>query len=370
MVPASNKFQLIEGIRRGAADHRFSGTILTRAGNWGQLTPAMNEGFYSWGLPVGRIAGIRIKLHWLLLLFWAFRLDDYWRGPDKSTGITLWLIFVGLVFLSILLHELGHCFAARSQGGHAEEVLLWPLGGLAFVSAPYTPRAQLVVAAGGPLVTLLIALVAFLVLPLIGRLSPELVHSRYFQQAHFVLVYVNLFLLIFNLIPLYPLDGGRIFHAILWGFYERRQGHGAVPYMKATLATVWASRVTAVLGIIVALYIGWFILLIIFAWAWMGAEGLLRRLREGEGSDSAFGYDFSRGYTSLEDRQHSAPRGRKPFFFLRLFQARREPREVSEADGRHLDELLRKISREGMGSLSRKERRFLDRMSRKRHDET
>ena len=65
-----------------------------------------------------------------------------------------WLVMCGLLFLSILLHEFGHCFAARSVDGDATEVLLWPLGGLAYCDVPHTPRANLITALGGPAVNL------------------------------------------------------------------------------------------------------------------------------------------------------------------------------------------------------------------------
>ncbi|MCZ6792280.1 MAG: M50 family metallopeptidase, partial [Planctomycetota bacterium] len=286
----------------------------------------------------------------------------------KGPGTIAWLVWSGLIFLCILLHELGHCYAARTQGGNAEEIVLWPLGGLAFVTAPYTPRSQLIVAAGGPAVTLLIALVAWPLFWLSRSYFPSIYAFPYVGQAAFVLVYLNTFLLVFNLVPLYPLDGGRIFHAILWGYFDRKHGHGAVGYMKATIATVWASRVTAVLGVIASFVLQELMLAIFMAWAWMDAERLLQRLRHGQATDSVFGYDFSRGYTSLDDRQSSAPGRKGPTFFRgfrRLFAPRKK--SLSPDDERRLDELLEKIGREGMGSLSRSERRFLEKMSKRRH---
>ena len=112
------------------------------------------------------------------------------------------------------------------------------------------------------------------------------------------LVSVQLFLFIFNLIPLYPLDGGRMFHALLWGFLRRR--HGPAAYARATLGTVWISRLTAAAGVIYAFWTQEFWLALIFVWAWTGTESLRKQLSEGAEEDYSFGYDFSRGFTSLE----------------------------------------------------------------------
>src|SRR5207244_5592755 len=89
------------------------------------------------------------------------------EGFDKNSAPGGWIdasLVMGLLFFSVLLHEFGHCFAARSVNGDAQEVLLWPLGGLANVEVPHTPRANLIVAAGGPAVNLVLALLSTLLL--------------------------------------------------------------------------------------------------------------------------------------------------------------------------------------------------------------
>ena len=324
----------------------------------------MNGSFYNWGFAVGRIAGIRIRLHWSLLLFWLYDLSSLSKvGLGQAQLIVCWLLIVALRFLSIFLHELGHCFAARAVGGDAREVLLWPLGGLAFCSAPNLPRSQFIVAAGGPLVTLLIGGLAFGVFSLVDQARPELRYNNYYYLSRHVLCEWNLYILIFNLIPLYPLDGGRMFHSVTWALLERVKGHGLVAYTKATVATLWASRLTAAAGLLYALLERRLMLGIIFLWALSGAEALGRRLREGEGPDYVFGYDFSRGYRSLEHRPRRRSRGN---LLGRLVDRWRQRGMVSQADEQRLDELLAKISRSGMESLTPQERRFLKKMSRHR----
>jgi Zn-dependent protease len=335
----------------------------------------MEQGFFSWGLPIGQVAGIRIRLHWLLLLLWAFDINEAITRSDTWGGnaFLYWLLGTAICFGVILLHEFGHCFAARAVGGAANEVLLWPLGGLAFCTAPNVWHAQLIVAAGGPAVNVVIAAAAYSAFWLAALASPAETWSPYLWYCDYALTRWNLILLVFNLIPLYPLDGGRILHAGLWGLFRRRGGGGHVPWAfpRATIATVWASRVTAALGVCVAIYpLRDLRLIVLFAWAWAEAENLRRSLHEGLEEDYSFGYDFSRGYTSLGEPQRHVKRGpsRAGAVLGRLFGRRRgrTPAAAAAAEERRVDELLAKIQRDGVHSLTRGERRFLEKVSRRR----
>jgi Zn-dependent protease len=324
---------------------------------------------YSWGPRVGSIAGIPIRIHWTLLALWAYRLNERLQyGGDGSVAGT-WGVMVVLSFGTILLHEIGHCIAARSVGGSASEILLWPLGGLASCSAPNLWRSQLIVAAGGPLVTAAIFGVAKVSFALGHAWAPAAMANVYVRAARSILVDWQLVLLVFNSIPLYPLDGGRMFHALLWGFYRRKGGHVPGAYGRATLVTVWVSRAAVVAGII---YVVWqrqpLYNILLFLWAWSGTEALRRRLAEGAEEDYSFGYDFSRGYVSLEGRPR---RGRRRRSLTGLFRRRSEqalrPRDALDArkERERVDELLAKISREGTGALSVEERKFLEDVGRR-----
>src|SRR4051812_35480262 len=115
----------------------------------------------SWSLPLGRIFGITVKIHWFFPLFVlgvilraAFKDDP---RPPEGTWIDASML-MGLMFLAVLLHEFGLCFGARLVDGDAHEVLLWPLGGLAYVEVPHTARANFIAAAAGPVVNLLLCL--------------------------------------------------------------------------------------------------------------------------------------------------------------------------------------------------------------------
>ena len=114
----------------------------------------------SWALRVFTAYGIPVKVH---LFFFIFTLGMFLRQVSvKATPISsldIFLLTVVTLFGIILLHEFGHCFAARFVGGEANEILIWPLGGLAMVEVPYNPRANFIVAAGGPWVNVLICVV-------------------------------------------------------------------------------------------------------------------------------------------------------------------------------------------------------------------
>ena len=101
----------------------------------------------SWSVPLGRISGIAVKAH---ILFPVVAIGLIMRaGFAKGAPSAIWLeatLLVGLLFFIVLLHELGHCVAARFVDGEAHEILLWPLGGLAFVDVPHTPRANFITA--------------------------------------------------------------------------------------------------------------------------------------------------------------------------------------------------------------------------------
>ncbi len=72
-----------------------------------------SQGFYNWGLPVGSLFGIRIRLHWLLLGFWLYVLNGLLPSMSGMDALFYWILEIGIIFGSILLHEFGHCFAAR-----------------------------------------------------------------------------------------------------------------------------------------------------------------------------------------------------------------------------------------------------------------
>jgi Zn-dependent protease len=161
------------------------------------------------GVHLFRLFGIDVFVHWswavVALLEIEARRDTYqslaWNVAE----------YVAL-FAVVLMHEFGHALACRSVGGKAERIMLWPLGGVAYVSPPPRPGALLWSIAAGPLVNLVLLVLATgpLVLAQAKGVPPDV--------AHFVSAFwaINLVLLVFNLLPVYPLDGGQILQALLW----------------------------------------------------------------------------------------------------------------------------------------------------------
>src|SRR4051794_40160744 len=113
---------------------------------------------FAWSIPLGRLFGVTIRIHWLfpfVALGWILHVAFYKPYPEYVVPEGGWIdaaIFMLILFGSVLVHEFGHCFAARATGGDANEVLLWPLGGLANVELPNRPRSHLLTAAAGPAV--------------------------------------------------------------------------------------------------------------------------------------------------------------------------------------------------------------------------
>jgi Zn-dependent protease len=119
------------------------------------------------------------------------------------------------LFLIVLLHEFGHALACRSVGGRADQIILWPLGGVAYVDPPQRPGATLWSIAAGPLVNALLVPIFFVMWLLVrasqwGATRPDLCQFATTMQV------INLGLLLFNLLPIYPLDGGQILRSLLW----------------------------------------------------------------------------------------------------------------------------------------------------------
>jgi Zn-dependent protease len=159
-----------------------------------------------------RIAGIDVFLHWSWFLVAVYEVQ-VWRSMFSSP---LWaaLLYVGL-FVLVTMHEFGHALACRQVGGRAERIVLWPLGGIAFVSPPPRAGAMLWSIVAGPMVNVLLLPILTYAQHAAGRAGWATTNV----DAYLVLLWlwrINLMLLLFNLLPIYPLDGGQIVRALLW----------------------------------------------------------------------------------------------------------------------------------------------------------
>ena len=361
----------------------------------------------SWSIPLGRISNISIRAH-LLLIF--FSLAMILRAAKPETGPAYaWDAFLLQIILwtSILLHELGHCYAARHVGGDADEVLLWPLGGLAMTQVPNHPRAHFITTLGGPLVNFLLCLGAWAGLTVFGLFPPfyipylndwyaiyifdigkevritssglyswflgSAIHGTdltWLQVFLARLFYVNWALFWFNVLLVgFPLDGGRLLQSYLWA---------RVGFHRATRIACYAGyTVAAILGLGVFLlmtkdnYANGFLLAGLALFIYMSCRQHLMMLEmEGWAEDGLYG-DFSQGYTSYERGQPQQTKPKKPSFWKRWKQERAERRRLRDeaerqAEESRVDELLAKMhTGGGMQALSPEEQRFLKKVSAK-----
>jgi Zn-dependent protease len=159
-----------------------------------------------------RFAGIDVFLHWSWFLVAVWQINE---GKSLySTQVWSALQYLAL-FVTVLLHEFGHALACRSVGGEANQIVLWPLGGVAYVSPPPRPGATLWSIAAGPLVN--VALVP--VLSALSLMGASLGWAKAMPDAYKLVQNIwlmNVFLLVLNLMPIYPLDGGQILRSLLW----------------------------------------------------------------------------------------------------------------------------------------------------------
>jgi Zn-dependent protease len=368
----------------------------------------------SWALPVFRAFGIPVKVH---IFFFVVTFGFFFR--ELSTlkevwWVDLFLLTVVVVFGVVLLHEFGHCFGARYVEGDAKEVLIWPLGGLAYVDVPHTPRANFIATAAGPGMNVVICVVCTLLMALggfrpslnpfvnpyraemanfdgrtytsvygykvyragtteeISLANPNVTAAEYndglakglFERALapnwavwlyriFWFSWVNF---LFNLIPAYPLDGGRLLQCAIWARTDHRRG---------VVVASYSGFVVSVLFLFVSIATNEALFMGLALFMLYSASLALHQL---EMEDGPFGYDFSAGYTSLEKDDEKPLRPKPVGWFTRWRQARRARKLQKDADERQrdeerMDQLLEKIARAGKSALTDEEKRFLERVS-------
>lgn len=163
-------------------------------------------------IRLGRIAGIRLFVHWSWLIVAAYQIQN---RPKEYSSLG-WAVAEYLaLFVIVLMHEFGHSLACRQTGGTADQIILWPLGGVAYVAPPPRPGAVLWSIVAGPLVNLVLVPVIFGAWFAAVQLGWGGVGGDWVKFLWNLFV-INLLLLVFNLLPVFPLDGGQILRALLW----------------------------------------------------------------------------------------------------------------------------------------------------------
>ncbi len=318
-----------------------------------------------WSFSIGSWFSTDVRVSWFLPLLWGVLVF--------SLGIVYGTAVAGILLISVLLHEFGHVFGARWTGGQADEILLWPLGGLAFVQPARTFSSQLLTVAAGPFVNLILCLATL----------PIVLSSTYASSAWMPFVLpipisdfdvtrladlaiitfsLNWMSLLLNLVPAHPLDGGQMLRAVLSSRLGGMQG------------AEWATKIGIVAGLCLGIIgilskdLNWLLGLAVFLVIMAMQE--LQRLQFSEMTEeSEFGYDFSQGYTSLE-RSLPATQEPRPSLWKRWKQQRDEERRKKEAEQEQeaeaqLDAILAKLHEHGMTALNSSEKRILERASAK-----
>jgi Zn-dependent protease len=189
-------------------------------------------------LKIATVFGIQVRIHVTFLLFLAWIWISYYQLAGFS-GAMQGVLFILALFTCVLLHEFGHAFAAREFGIKTPDITLLPIGGVARLSRiPDKPWQELVVAIAGPLVNVIIAAVLLSVIS--G--TTELLQIDRLENPRIELLgklaAINVMLVIFNMIPAFPMDGGRVLRALL---------AMAMPYMRATQIAAWIGQGLALL---------------------------------------------------------------------------------------------------------------------------
>ena len=348
----------------------------------------MNE-HKAWSVSLGRWACLQVRLHAFFLGSAVFTLYLGWLYAERQHDNALfWLAVAGMamLFVSVLLHELGHVLAAHHLGGRAETIVIGPFGGLAPVEMPWDPKEQLVVSLAGPIVNLLICLLLSPVvimacgtspLALLHPLNPvPMTDAQPWQVAIMLGFWVNWLLLLVNMIPAFPFDGARAMVAAAMSISEN------VSQQRATATVIALAKIGALLLVVLACFAfsagnssvvpTWLALLLLAIFLFFSAKQheILDQYEDEEEEKELFGYDFSQGYASLESStsQQQQPAPPAQGALSRWLQNRRKKRERRqqqleiEEDAR-LDAILARLHEHGMEGLTAEERALLKRAS-------
>ncbi len=325
----------------------------------------------NWTLGLGRLAGVPVRLHASVIVGVLFAVyiggraspdHDYW-----GYGLLAGLVWVG----SLIVHQMGHLIAAGRIGAHVDRIVVGLLGDLSPAIVPHEPRREMVIALSGPIanaVVLLIVTPAMIVSGadlkdmLLSPLAPQgLLDSAEFWRILLKMTFwCNWLLLLVNVLPALPLDVGR---AIYCGLRPALGDKGAIAAVArgGLLVTVIGLSLWACLAqqdqktpvVPVWLPTSLLCLYLIFT-----AKSEVARLDDDEHDSDLLGYDFSQGYTSLEQTA-DAPRRREPNFIQRWLDKRRDEkrrraREIEEEEERRVDEILARVKDVGFEALAPK----------------
>ena len=232
---------------------------------------APRAGRRPWELRFGSIRGIPIRIHITLLLFFVWIAFTYWISGLGPTGTVTGVLLLALVFVTIVLHELMHALVARRFGVHTRDILLLPIGGIASLErTPERPGHERALALAGPAFNLVVALFLWLGLALAGS-DYSLQTAGRGEAFALQLMWINVVLAGFNLLPAFPLDGGRALRALLSRVTSRERA--------TAIAAGIGQGAAVLLGLIGLTYNPWLALIAVFLWFAARSELAMVRLR-------------------------------------------------------------------------------------------
>ncbi|MCR9201669.1 MAG: site-2 protease family protein [Planctomycetaceae bacterium] len=216
-------------------------------------------------IRLGHLAGIPLFLHWSFLLVPAYVLISGYLMGRPAFGVAADMTLVTVIFGCVVLHELGHALAARRYGIATRDIILMPIGGVARLERiPRKPAQELVVALAGPAVNLVIATallaIAVPVIGMDGLWTPQSLTANLVGKT----IAINVVMIVFNMLPAFPMDGGRVLRALL---------AMRLPYVRATRIAAVLGQMTALLiGVVGAVVFNNFMLMFIALFVWAGAR--------------------------------------------------------------------------------------------------
>ena len=225
-----------------------------------------------WSWRLGSIAGIPIRVHVTLILLLGWIAVSYWLvgiGPRATAAGVL--LFV-TVFAIIVVHELGHALVARAFGVRTRDILLLPIGGIASLERiPERPAQELAIAVVGPAINLALAAMLWVGIALVGGPIDPMAATTIGQAFAAQLLWINLVLAAFNLLPAFPLDGGRALRAVLASRIDRDRA--------TAIAAAAGKALAAVLAVFGIAFNAWLIVIAFVVWIGAQRERELVRIR-------------------------------------------------------------------------------------------